>query len=203
MLTDKGEDIMIIGYARVSTQEQNLARQLKQLSDYGCDHVYEEKTSGATTNREELQLMLDNLKEGDTIVVTDLTRISRSTKDLFELIEVIKSKGASIKSIKDTWLDTTSDNPYSTFLLTVMAGVNQLERDLLKMRQREGIDLAKQRGVYKGRPKKYGDKNPKMEHALELLTNREENGYTVKKICEVTGVSRTVLYERAKEKGIM
>lgn len=118
---------MIIGYARVSTQKQNLARQLKQLNDYGCDHVYEEKTSGATTNREELQLMLDSLKEGDTIVVTDLTRISRSTKDLFELIEVIKSKGASIKSIKDTWIDTTSDNPYSTFLFTVMAGVNQLK----------------------------------------------------------------------------
>lgn len=194
---------MILGYARVSTQEQNLARQLKQLNDYGCDYIFEEKTSGATTDRPELLRMLDNLRESDVVVVTDLTRISRSTQDLFKLIETIKGKGASIKSIKDTWLDTTIENPYSTFLLTVMAGVNQLERDLIRMRQREGIELAKERGVYKGRPKKYDDDNPNMEHALDLLANRETNKFTVKKICEVTGVSRTVLYERAKEQGLL
>ncbi|PES33310.1 recombinase family protein [Bacillus thuringiensis] len=194
---------MILGYARVSTQEQNLARQLKQLNNYGCDYVFEEKTSGATTDRLELLRMLENLREGDIVVVTDLTRISRSTQDLFKLIEIIKEKGASIISIKDTWLDTTSENPYSTFLLTVMAGVNQLERDLIRMRQREGIELAKERGVYKGRPKKYCDDNPNMEHALELLANRGTNKFTVKKICDVTGVSRTILYERAKEKGVM
>ncbi|MGE7869615.1 recombinase family protein [Bacillus paramycoides] len=194
---------MILGYARVSTQEQNLARQLKQLNDYGCDYIFEEKTSGATTDRSELLRMLDNLRESDIVVVTDLTRISRSTQDLFKLIETIKGKGASIKSIKDNWLDTTSENPYSTFLLTVMAGVNQLERDLIRMRQREGIELAKERGVYKGRPKKYDDDNPNMEHALDLLANRETNKFTVKKICEVTGVSRTVLYERAKEQGLL
>ncbi|PGE40351.1 resolvase [Bacillus toyonensis] len=194
---------MILGYARVSTQEQNLARQLKQLNNYGCDYIFEEKTSGATTDRSELLRMLDNLCESDIVVVTDLTRISRSTQDLFKLIETIKGKGASIKSIKDTWLDTTSENPYSTFLLTVMAGVNQLERDLIRMRQREGIELAKERGVYKGRPKKYDDDNPNMEHALDLLANRETNKFTVKKICEVTGVSRTVLYERAKEQGLL
>ncbi len=172
---------MILGYARVSTQEQNLARQLKQLNDYGCDYIFEEKTSGATTDRSELLRMLDNLCESDIVVVTDLTRISRSTQDLFKLIETIKGKGASIKSIKDTWLDTTSENPYSTFLLTVMAGVNQLERDLIRMRQREGIELAKERGVYKGRPKKYDDDNPNMEHALDLLANRETNKFTVKR----------------------
>ncbi|QWU46016.1 MULTISPECIES: recombinase family protein [Bacillus] len=194
---------MILGYARVSTQDQNLVRQLKQLSDYGCDYVFEEKVSGATTDRPELLRMLDNLREGDVIVVTELARITRSTQDLFKLIETIKEKGASIKSLKDNWLDTTSDNPYSTFLLTVMAGVNQLERDLIRTRQREGIELAKEHGVYKGRPKKYDDDNPNMEHALDLLANRKENKFTVKKICEVTGVSRTVLYEGAKEKGVM
>lgn len=187
---------MIFGYARVSTQKQNLAIQIKLLNDY----VFEEKTSEATTDRPELLRMLDNLRESDVVVVTDLTRISRSTQDLFKLIETIKGKGASIK---DTWLDTTSENPYSTFLVTVMAGVNQLERDLIRMRQRQGIELAKERGVYKGRPKKYDDDNPNMEHALDLFANREMNKFTVKKICEVNGVSSTVLYERAKEKGVM
>ena len=97
---------------------------------------------------------VDSLSEGDMIVVTDLARISQEVHRIYlNLLRQSKSKGASIKSLKDNWLDTTSDNPYSTFLLTVMAGVNQLERDLIRMRQREGIELAKERGVYKGRPK--------------------------------------------------
>lgn len=82
---------------------------------------------------------LFELQEGDIIYVADLTRITRSTKDLFELIDYIRSKKANLKSLKDTWLDLSEDNPYSQFLITIMAGVNQLERDLIRMRQREGI----------------------------------------------------------------
>ncbi|MCU5214276.1 recombinase family protein [Bacillus paranthracis] len=186
----------IYGYARVSTQEQNLARQLKQLKEYGCDYIFEEKTSGATTDRPELQRMIESLQTDDVIVVTDLTRISRSTQDLFKLIETIKEKGSSIKSIKDTWLDTTSDNPYSTFLLTVMAGVNQLERDLIKMRQREGIAIAKDQGKYNGRPKQFSHKNAKVKHAIELY---EQGGKTVNEICKITGLTRSTFYLRLKE----
>lgn len=87
--------------------------------------------------------MLEDLQEDDIIYVTDLTR---STQDLFELIDHIRGKKASLKSLKDTWLDLSDDNPYSQFLITVMAGVNQLERDLIRMRQREGIELAKKGG---------------------------------------------------------
>lgn len=186
----------IYGYARVSTQEQNLARQLKQLKEYGCEYIFEEKTSGATTDRPELQRMMESLQTDDVIVVTDLTRISRSTQDLFKLIETIKEKGASIKSIKDTWLDTTSDNPYSTFLLTVMAGVNQLERDLIKMRQREGIAIAKEQGKYNGRPKQFSHKNAKVKHAIELY---EQGNKTVNEICKITGLTRSTFYLRLKE----
>ncbi|MDT3497321.1 recombinase family protein [Bacillus toyonensis] len=186
----------IYGYARVSTQEQNLARQLKQLKEYGCEYIFEEKTSGATTERPELQRMMESLQIDDVIVVTDLTRISRSTQDLFKLIEAIKEKGASIKSIKDTWLDTTSDNPYNAFLLTVMAGVNQLERDLIKMRQREGIAIAKEQGKYTGRPKQFSHKSAKVQHAIELY---EQGNKTVNEICKITGLTRSTFYLRLKE----
>lgn len=97
------------------------------------DIIYEEKVSGATKEREQLQKMLEDLQDGDTIYVTDLTRITRSTQDLFELIDYIRRKKASLKSLKDTWLDLSEDNPYSQFLITVMAGVNQLEREILSV----------------------------------------------------------------------
>lgn len=188
---------MIYGYARVSTAEQNAARQVKQLKEAGCEIILEEKLSGATVDRPQLQKLLDDLKPGDIVIVSDLTRISRSSRDLFELVDIIKTKGASLKSIKDTWLDTTSDNPYSAFLLTVMAGVAQLERDLIKQRQAEGIALAKEAGKYKGRPRKYGEKHPGMNHAIELY---QTGKYTVKQICEITRVSRSALYRELQER---
>ncbi|HHD2789255.1 TPA: recombinase family protein, partial [Clostridium perfringens] len=124
---------MLVGYARVSTEEQSLNRQIDMLIDYGVDkrNIYQEKISGMKSNREQLDKMIDELQAGDTVIITDLTRISRSTKDLLNIIDRIKAKGASIKSIKDTWLDTSSDNPYNSFLLTVMSGLSQLERDLI------------------------------------------------------------------------
>lgn len=190
---------MIKGYARVSSIDQNLSRQLRQLEDAGCEIIYQEKISGANTDRPELQKMLDELSEDDVIVVTDLTRISRSSRDLFELVDIIKDKNASIRSIKDTWLDTTSDNPYNAFLLTVMAGVSQLERDLSKMRQKEGIAIAKENGLYKGRIKKYTDKHEGMNHAIELY---KEGSKSVKQICSITKVSRSALYRQLEQLGV-
>lgn len=188
---------MIYGYARVSTVEQNAARQVKQLKEAGCEIIIEEKFSGATMDRPELQKLINNLEPGDVVIVSDLTRISRSSRDLFELVDTIKSKGAALKSIKDTWLDTTSDNPYSSFLLTVMAGVSQLERDLIRQRQAEGVALAKEAGKYRGRVKKYTEKHPGMNHAIELYRS---GNYTVKQICEITQVSRSALYREIKER---
>jgi DNA invertase Pin-like site-specific DNA recombinase len=190
---------MIYGYARVSTAEQNAARQIKQLKDAGCEYIFEEKVSGATTERPQLQAMIDALQPGDVVIVSDLTRISRSSRDLFELVDVIKTKGASLKSIKDTWLDTTSDNPYSAFLLTVMAGVAQLERDLIKQRQAEGVALAKESGKYRGRTRKYTDKHAGMAHAIELY---QAGKHTVKQICEITKVSRSAFYRALQEREV-
>jgi DNA invertase Pin-like site-specific DNA recombinase len=183
------------GYARVSSTDQNLARQLKALQESGCELIYEEKISGANMERPELQRMLQELQEGDVIVIMDLTRFSRSTRDLFNLLDQVHAKGASLKSIKDGWLDTSSQNPMSKFLLTVMAALAELERDQIKERQKEGIAIAKQNGVYKGRLKKYSDKHPGMQHALELALQRDK---TVKEICEITKVSRSALYRELK-----
>lgn len=122
----RGEILKKIGYVRVSSTSQNPSSQFRQLNEIGMDIIYEEKISGATKDREQLQKMLEDLQEGDIIYVTDLTRITRSTQDLFELIDLIRNKKASLKSLKDTWLDLSEDNPYSQFLITVMAGVNQL-----------------------------------------------------------------------------
>ncbi|PEB95463.1 MULTISPECIES: recombinase family protein [Bacillus cereus group] len=186
-----------IGYIRVSSTSQNPLRQFQQLNEIGMDIIYEEKVSGATKNREQLQTMLENLQEGDIIYVTDLTRITRNTQDLFKLIEFIQGKKASLKSLKDTWLDLSEDNPYSQFLITVMAGVNQLERDLIRMRQREGIELAKKEGKFKGRLKKYHENHAGMNYAVKLY---KEGNMTVNQICEITNVSRASLYRKLSEK---
>jgi DNA invertase Pin-like site-specific DNA recombinase len=185
-----------IGYVRVSSVDQNPARQLEQLNEIRMDIIYQEKISGATQERPELKKMMAALEEGDIIFVTDLTRITRSTRDLFELVDDIKNKKANLKSLKDTWLDLSEDNPYSQFLMTVMGGVNQLERDLIRMRQREGIELAKKEGKFKGRVKKYHKNHAGMQHAVELYKKGDK---TVNQICEITSISPSSLYRRLRE----
>lgn len=110
---------MKIGYKRVSTENQKLDRQTDLLNEYGVERIFEEKVTGTKRERNELNKMLDMLREGDIVVVADLTRLSRSTKDLFEIVEIIHSKGAEIKSLKENWLDTTT--PQGKLLFTMFA----------------------------------------------------------------------------------
>lgn len=188
------EKKMLVGYARVSTEDQNLDRQIDLLIDYGVDkrNIYQEKISGTKTHREQLDKMIDELQEGDTVIIADLTRISRSTKDLLDIIDRIKAKGASIKSIKDTWLDTSSDNPYNSFLLTVMSGLSQLERDLISQRTKEGLRSAKARGRSGGRPSKRNDK----AYIVGVLY---KEGYKIVDIAKQTGLSRSTVYRTLKD----
>lgn len=187
------------GYARVSTAGQHLDRQIRELVQEGCEKIYQEKVSGATTKRTELEKMIEELMPGDIVVVSDLTRISRSTKDLFELVDLFREKGVNLKSIKDTWLDLSNKNPYSQFLLTVMGGLSQLERELTLLRQREGIAEAKLKGKYKGRPAKYTERNPSILHALELYVEGEK---TVNEISNITKIGRATIYRKIKEFGV-
>lgn len=185
---------MLVGYARVSTEEQSLDRQIDALVKYGVDerNIYKEKITGTKRDREQLIKMINELKINDTVIIADLTRISRSTKDLLEIVSNIKEKGASIKSIKDTWLDTTTDNPYNAFLLTVMAGLSQLERDLISQRTKEGLASAKARGREGGRPNKRNNKSD----IVELMA---KEGYKIKDIVSKTGLGRTTVYRILKD----
>lgn len=189
----------VFGYARISTEEQNLERQLEALEKEGCQRIYSDTFSGAAVDRPSLNELLEEVKEGDTIIITDLTRFSRSTRDLFDLVDQIKAKGVFLKSIKDTWLDITSDNPYSAFLITIMSAVSQLERDLTRMRMMEGIAIAKKKGLYKGRAKTFTENNPRLRHALDLYEN-ESKTLTVKEVCTMTGISEATFYRNWRKR---
>lgn len=178
----------MIGYARVSTEDQNLDRQIDALVRYGVDErlIYSEKITGTKMDRPELTKMINSLKKGDIVIIADLTRVSRSTKDLLEIVDKIKERGASIKSIKDTWLDTTTDNPYNDFLLTVMSGLSQLERDLISQRTKEGLASAKARGRNGGRPSKQNEKG----ETVKILYS---SGMKIVDIVNQTGLSRSTV----------
>lgn len=177
---------MKIGYKRVSTQNQKLDRQTDLLNDFGVERIYEEKITGTKRERKELDKMLEQLRPNDIVVVTDLTRLSRSTKDLFEIVEIIESKGAGIKSLKESWLDTTS--PQGKLLFTIFAGLSQFERDLTAQRTKEGLASAKARGKKLGRPNKYQEKKE------TILNMYNSNNYSINEIITATGISKTTLY---------
>ena len=137
-----------IGYIRVSTEHQETARQQEIMCDYQVDRIFSEKLSGANTDRPQLKAMLDYVREGDTLYIESISRLGRSTKDLLNIIDTLNDKGVSLVSHKEK-IDT--ETPSGKFMLTVFAALSQLEREQLKQRQREGIEIAKAQGKYTGR----------------------------------------------------
>lgn len=137
-----------IGYIRVSTEHQETARQQEIMSNYKVDRIFSEKLSGANTDRPQLKAMLDYVREGDTLYVESISRLGRSTKDLLNIIDTLTDKNVTLISHKEN-IDT--DTPTGKFMLTVFAALSQLEREQLKQRQREGIEIAKAQGKYTGR----------------------------------------------------
>jgi DNA invertase Pin-like site-specific DNA recombinase len=140
------------GYARVSTRDQDLAAQDAELMAAGCAKVFKEKVSGAKTDRPELAKAIRRLEPGDILVVTRLDRLARSTRDLLNVIAAIAERGAGFKSLKDSWADTTT--PHGRLMLTVLGGLAEFERELIRARTGEGRKRAKERGVKFGRPRK-------------------------------------------------
>jgi DNA invertase Pin-like site-specific DNA recombinase len=140
------------GYARVSTNGQTLASQDAALHGAGCAKVYSEKASGARSDRPELAKLLRRLDQGDVLIVTRLDRLARSTKDLLNILDTIGKAGAGFKSLADTWADTTT--PHGRLMLTILGGLAEFERELIKARTSEGRKRAKDRGVHMGRPSK-------------------------------------------------
>lgn len=137
-----------IGYARVSTEGQELTAQLDQLKTAGLDKVFKEKASGVKQDRPQLAAMLDYVREGDTVVVCKLDRIARSTKHLLEIVEALDAKKVSFQVLNIN-LDTST--PTGKLMLSMLAAIGQFEREMMLERQREGIRIAKDAGAYKGR----------------------------------------------------
>ena len=139
-----------IGYARVSTIEQNEARQLVAFEGFTekITKTFIDKMSGKDTNRPQLQAMLDYVREGDVVVVSEFSRLARSTRDMLQIVQELTDKGVGLISLKE---QINSDSSTGKFMLTIFAALAELERDTILQRQREGIAIAKQQGKYKGR----------------------------------------------------
>lgn len=177
---------MYIGYARVSTGGQKLDIQLDALTKAGCKKVFQEKVSGTNRQRPELVKMLDQLRDGDTVVVTRLDRLARSTRDLLEIADTIAKTQAGLKSLSEPWADTTS--PYGRMVLTVLAGVGDFERDLIKARTSAGRSAAKVRGVRFGRPSRLTREQAALaKHLLEA-------GKSAKEVAAIFGVHKATIY---------
>ena len=142
----------VFGYARVSSLEQDLNAQISELMAAGAAKVYHEKVSGAKAQRAELMKVVNKLEPGDVLMVCRLDRLARSTRDLLNLLDTISQRGASFRSLRDAWADTT--NAHGRLIITVLAGLAEFERELIRSRCGEGIARAKERGVRFGRPRK-------------------------------------------------
>jgi len=172
---------MYIGYARVSTQGQTLESQLEELGKGGCSKIYSETASGARISRPQLQSLLKALDPGDVVVVTRLDRLARSTIDLLTTIKQIADKGCLFKSLADPWCDTTT--PGGRLMLTVLGGLAEFERELIKARTSEGRERAKRAGVRMGR-------KPKLSaHQITEIRDRKASGESVRFLARSYGVS--------------
>jgi len=157
----------IIGYARVSTEGQELTAQLEQLNGAGVDKVFKEKASGVKQDRPQLTAMIDTLREGDTVIICKLDRIARSTKHLLEIVDQLEAKQVAFKVLNIN-LDTST--PTGKLMLSMLAAIGQFEREMMLERQKEGIRIAKDAGRYKGRK---ATARAKTDKVLELLSQGE------------------------------
>src|SRR5450432_4935641 len=141
-----------LGYGRVSTDGQSLTAQVAELKAAGCTKIFQEKISGAKSDRKQLARLIVRLGAGDVLVINRLDRLARSTRDLLNMLGAVAEKGAGFKSLRDTWADTTT--PHGRLMLTVLGGLAEFERELIRSRTGEGRERAKERGVRFGRPRK-------------------------------------------------
>lgn len=178
---------MFFGYVRVSTGAQNPDRQLDALAAAGCERLFVDKISGAKADRPELARLFGQLRPGDTVVITELSRFGRSVRDLIALTGRLEAAGAGLKSLKEPFIDTAT--PEGRMVFTVMSAVAEFERELIVRRTAEGLAAARARGRLGGRPKT----DPgKIKAALALY---ESGKLTVAEICKQTGISVGTLYK--------
>lgn len=182
---------MNIAYVRVSTVEQNEQRQLEALKKYDIDKFYIEKQSAKDKNRPKLQQLLREVKKDDIVYIKDFSRLARSTKDLLELVELLNNKSVKLISLKEN-LDTST--PTGKLMLTVIGAIYEFERTNMLERQKEGIEIAKRDGKYKGR--KPIEKPNGWEKVYQQWQNKE---ITANKAMEILGLKRTTFYKIVNE----
>lgn len=175
-----------IGYVRVSSFDQNQERQLEGVK---VDRLFTDKASGKSVSRPELNALLAYVRDGDTVVVHSMDRLARNLDDLRSLVQSLTKKGIKIEFIKEHLTFTGEDSPMATLMLSVIGAFAEFERALIRERQREGIALAKQRGVYKGRKKSLS-----LEKVAELR-RRVIEGETKSRLAREFGISRETLYQ--------
>lgn len=178
------------GYARVSTRQQELNRQLDLLKQYNCQEILTEKLSGTKTDRPELNRLKDKLRPGDMVIVESFSRLGRSTKDLIELVAYFEEREIKLLSIKENF-DTST--PQGKLMMTVFQAFSQFERDLIVQRTKEGLISARARGRQGGRPKV---NERELKKALNLYKSEQ---YSVSEIVEMTGISRGTIYRYLKQ----
>ncbi|CAM4052828.1 recombinase family protein [Catellicoccus marimammalium] len=201
---------MKIGYARVSTREQNLDRQLDQLEKAGCKKIFQEKLSGKNMDRPALQNLLSFIREDDEVIVVSLDRLGRSSQDITAILEKIKQKGATINILNLPSFEGITDpnlkNLLTNLVLEIQKYISEQERQTLLERQKEGIRLAKERGAYKGGVVQYSkdSKNPQRRLIYETVVDmleRKRNGepITIQQIANHVGITRSTVYRIKKE----
>jgi len=178
---------MLKGYARASLEKQAIERQLDELTAAGVapQNIYQEKITGTKRERKELNRMLAELQPGDTVIVVELSRIGRSSKDILEIVELIHQKGAHFRSLSEKWLDTTT--PQGQLIFTIFAGLCQFERDIIAERTKSGLAAAKARGRIGGRP-------AVGEEVAEVVLLLHNSGVGATDIAKQTGVGRSTVY---------
>lgn len=175
----------IYGYARVSTHQQELNRQVDLLKDKNCNEILTEKVTGTKSSRPELDRLKDKLRPGDTVVVESFSRLGRSTKDLIDLVTYFEENSVKLISLKENF-DTTT--PQGRLMMTVFQAFSQFERDLIVERTTEGLKSARARGRVGGRP---AADSKSVDKAIRLYQSKE---YSIKEITEMTNISKSTLY---------
>ncbi len=178
---------MMVGYARVSTDDQDLTNQRAELHAAGCSRIFSEKITGTHSERAELDRMIDHLRPGDVVTITRLDRLARNTRDLLEIAEQLKVKGAGFRSLAEPWADTTS--AAGKMIMTVFAGIAEFERSLIVDRTRTGRMAAQKRGVRFGRPPALTPEQ--IDHARRLINDDKRSS---SEAADLLGVHRATLY---------
>jgi DNA invertase Pin-like site-specific DNA recombinase len=188
---------MKIGYARVSTKEQSFDLQLDALRKAGCKKIYQETVSGAKAARVQLDLMLDNLRAGDVLVIWKLDRLGRSLRHLVELVHGLMEKGAGLKSLNDP-IDTTT--PQGRLSFNLFASLAEFERDLIRERTQAGLSAARARGRRGGRPRGLPSSAEVTARAAETLYT--ERKLSVRQIADRLAISKSTLYAYLRHRGV-